>query len=168
MQVDLDPAGRGRHVLAVVLRPPALDERHPDRAHLRQLINRFETMIDALRQQLGELSIVKDLQRTSWRYFTHGRGMEAVVMVTVATLDEDGGVRQTLRVHFTSDIVQMHPLPYVTSRVLDRRVPVHITELTQAEPVAVIRGVREAIDDDRMGVTVENFTYTTVQLVIGY
>lgn len=92
MQVDFYPAGRGRHVLTVVLRPPALHERHANRAHLRQLINRFEAMIDALGQQLRELPIIEDLERTTRRYFTYGGRVEAVVVVTVATLNENGGV----------------------------------------------------------------------------
>lgn len=105
VQVDLDPARRRRHVLPVVLRPPALHERHPDRAHLRQLINRLKTMVHTLREQLRELSVIENLQRTPRRYLAHGRRMETVVMVAVATLDEYRRVGQALRVHLPPYVV---------------------------------------------------------------
>lgn len=127
VQVDLYPARSGRHVLAVVLGSPTLHERHTNRTHLRQLVDSFETMINALGQQLCKLPVVEDLQRTSGRYLTHGGGVEPVVVITVSTLDEDGGVRQALCVNFSPDVVQMYSFPYVTSGVLDRRIPVHIT-----------------------------------------
>lgn len=72
------------------------------------------------------------------------------MMIAVTALDENRSVRQTLRIHFATHVVQMHSLPYVASRVFDRGISIHITELTQAEPVAVIRGIREAVYDDRM------------------
>lgn len=48
VEMDLYPAGRGGDVLPVVLRPPALHERHPYSAHLGQLVYGFEAVIDAL------------------------------------------------------------------------------------------------------------------------
>ena len=79
--MHLDPAGGAGHVLAVVLRPPALHEGHPgtgvsvvspeacldnrylpDGAHLGQLVHRLEPVVDGLRQQRRELLVVEDLQ----------------------------------------------------------------------------------------------------------
>jgi hypothetical protein len=86
MQVHLDPTGRARDVLSMVLRPPALNEAHPDGAHLRQFVNRFESVVDALGQQLGELRVVEDSQRAPGWYFADRRGVEAVMVVAVAGL----------------------------------------------------------------------------------
>lgn len=166
MQVDFDPTRSGSHVLPVVLRPPALDERHPNSAHLRQLVDRFEAVVHALREQLRELSVVKDFQRASRWNLTDGRRMEAMMMIAVATLDEDRRVRQTLRVDLPTNVVQMHAFTYVTPRVLYGRIPVHVAELAQAEPVAVVRGIREAVHDDRVGVTVEDLADSTVEFVV--
>lgn len=62
VQVNLDPAGRGRDVLSVVFGAPALDEAHSYRAHLGQLVDRLEAMVHRLRQQLGEFLVVENLQ----------------------------------------------------------------------------------------------------------
>lgn len=92
--------------------------------------------------------------------------MKAVMVIAVAALDEDRRVRQTLRVDLPANVVQMHAFTYVTPRVLYCRVPIHVAELAQAEPVAVVRGIREAVHDDGVGVTVENLTDSTVEFVV--
>lgn len=61
----------------------------------------------------------------------------------------------------------MHPLAYVASGVLDSRVSVHVAELPEAEPVAVARGIREAVDHDGMRAAVEYFAHSAIQLVVG-
>lgn len=162
VQVDLDPARRRRHVLSVVLRPPALHERHPDSAHLGQLVHRLEAVVHALGQQLRELPVVEDLQRAAGRNLAHGRRMEAVMVIAVTTLHEYRSVRQTFRVHFPPYVIQMHSLPYVTPCVFYSGVSIDVTELPKAEPIAVVRRISEAVDDNRMGVTVEHFTHPTV------
>lgn len=162
VQVYLYPARGRRHVLAVVLRPPALHKRHPNRAHFGQLVHGLETMVHALRKQLREFPIIEDLQGTARRDLTHSRRMETVVMITIAALNENRRIRQAFRIHFPTHVVQMHPLAYMTSRVLYRRVTIDVAQLAQAEPVAVVGGICETIDYDRVRVTVEHFTDSTV------
>ena len=69
-----------------------LDEAHPDGAHLGELVHRLETVVDGLGQQLGKLLVVEDLEATAAGDLAHGGGVEAVVVVAVATLDKDAGV----------------------------------------------------------------------------
>lgn len=64
-------------------------------------------MVDGLRQQLGKLLVVEDLQAAAAGDLTHGRGVKAVVVVTVTALDEDAAVAQTLGVHFPADVVEV-------------------------------------------------------------
>lgn len=61
MEVDLYPARRRRHVLSMVLRAPSFDEGHPNRAHLRKLVNGFKTVVNTLRQQLSKLPVIENL-----------------------------------------------------------------------------------------------------------
>lgn len=148
VQVHLDPTRSARHVLSVVLRTPALHEAHPNRAHLGQFIDGFEPVIDALRQQLCELGVVEDAQRAAGRYFAHGGGVEAVVVVAVAGLYENGAIRKAFCVNFAVDVVEVDALAYVTPCVFDGRVAVHVAQLAQAETVAVVAGVCETVHDD--------------------
>ena len=67
VEVDLDPAGRRRDGLPAVLRAPTLDETHPDGAHPRQLVHRLEALVHRLREELGELLVVEDLQVATGR-----------------------------------------------------------------------------------------------------
>ena len=60
--MQLDPARSGRDRLAAVLGSPALDEAHPDRAHPRELVDRFEALVHRLGQQRSELLVVEDFQ----------------------------------------------------------------------------------------------------------
>lgn len=91
-----------------------------------------------------------------------------MVVVAVPALNEYRGVRQTLRVHLAAHVVQVYPLPYVTPRVLDGGVPVHVAELAETESVTVVRRIREAVHYHRVGVAVEHLANSTVQLVVGY
>lgn len=154
--MHFDPARRARHVLPMVLGPPTLDEAHANGAHLRQLVHGLEAVVDALREQLGELGIVEDAQGAPGRDLADGRWMETVVVVTVAGLHKDGGIGKAFRIHLAVDVVQVDALADVASRVLDGRVAVHVAQLAQAETVAIIAGVREAVHDDRGRVAVEN------------
>ena len=61
----------------------------------------------------------------------------------------------------------MNSLPNVPSRVLNRRVAVHVGQLAEAEAVVVlVAWVGEPVDDDRMVVGVVDLSYSTVQLVV--
>lgn len=64
-------------------------------------------MVDRLCQQLCELLVVEDLQAAAAGDFTHGCGMEAVVVVTVTALDENAAIAQTFGVHFPADVVEV-------------------------------------------------------------
>ncbi len=59
--MDLNPARRACHVLAMVLGSPALDKAHADRTHLGKFIHSLEAVIDRLTEKLGELLVVKNL-----------------------------------------------------------------------------------------------------------
>ena len=62
----------------------------------------------------------------------------------------------------------MNSLPNVPSRVLNRRVAVHVGQLAEAEPVVVlVAGVGEPVDDDRVVVRMVNLPNSAVQLIIG-
>ena len=108
VEVNLDPAGRARHVLPVVLGAPALDETHPDRAHLCQLVDSLEAVVDGLAEQLRKLLVVEDLEAAAGRDLADGRRVEVVVVVAVAALHEDAAVAETLGEHLATDVVQVH------------------------------------------------------------
>ena len=78
MQVYLHPAGGAGDVLTVVLRPPALDEAHPDGAHLGEFVDGFEAVVDGLGQHAGKLLVVEDLEAALGRNLTDRGRMEAV------------------------------------------------------------------------------------------
>ena len=108
VEVNLDPAGRARHVLPVVLGAPALDEAHPDRAHLCELVHGLEAVVDGLAEQLRKLLVVEDLEAAAGRDLADGRRVEVVVVVAVAALNEDAAVAETLGEHLATDVVQVH------------------------------------------------------------
>jgi hypothetical protein len=54
--------------------------------------------------------IVKNFETAAGRDLADGGGMEAVVVVAVAGLHKDGRVGEALRIHLTTNIVQVHPL----------------------------------------------------------
>lgn len=64
-------------------------------------------MVDTLRQELSKLLIVEDLEGTARWDLAHSGGVEAVVVIAVAGLHEDGRVRQTFGIHFPSHVVEM-------------------------------------------------------------
>lgn len=86
-----------------------LDKAHADSAHLGELVDGLEAVVDGLGEQLGELLVVEDLEAAAARDLAHGGGVEAVVVVAVAALHEDAAVAQALCVHFASDVVQVNP-----------------------------------------------------------
>ena len=54
----------------------------------------------------------------------------------------------------------------VASRVLNRRVPVYVGELTETETIGRRRRVSEAVHYDGGGGGVKRFTYPVVELVV--
>lgn len=94
--------------------------------------------------------------------------MEAVVVVAVARLHEYRRVGEAFRVHLAVHVIEVHPFADVPSRVLYRRVAVHVAQLPETEAVAVVARVRESVYYHRRRVAVEHLADTAVQLVVGY
>lgn len=84
-----------------------LDEAHADGAHLGELVDDLEAVVDGLGEQLGEQLVVEDLEAAAARDLAHGGGVEAVLEVAVAALDEDAAVAQALGVHLAAHVVQV-------------------------------------------------------------
>lgn len=84
-----------------------LNKAHTDGAHLGKLINSLKAVVNRLGQQFSKFLVVENLQATGTGNFTHSCGMEAVVVVTVTTLDEDTAVTQTFCIHLTTNVIQM-------------------------------------------------------------
>lgn len=124
-------------------------------------------MINTLREQLCELLVIENLERASWRNFAHRARMEAVMVVAVARLNEDGRIRQAFSVNLAADVVQMDTLADVSPRVLYRRVAVHVGQLTETKPVGVVARVCKTVHDDRVRLTVEHLADSAVELVVG-
>ena len=64
-------------------------------------------MVDGLGQELGEQLVVEDLQAAAAGDLAHGGGVEAVLEVAIAALDEDAAVAQALGVHLATHVVQV-------------------------------------------------------------
>lgn len=92
----------------ILYKPLYLDKTHPDGAHLGEFIHHLKAVIYRLRQQLGKQLVVEDLEAASTRDLADGGGVEAVLVVTVPTLNENTAVAQTLCVHLASDVIQVH------------------------------------------------------------
>lgn len=84
-----------------------LDEAHSDGAHLGELVDDLEAVVNRLGEELGEQLVVKDLEAAAAGDLTHGGGVEAVLEITVTTLDKDTAVTQALCVHLATYIVQV-------------------------------------------------------------
>ena len=82
VQVDLDPAGGRSHILSVILSAPTLDEGHPDGAHLGQLVDGLEPVVDGLREESGKLLVVEDLQTAAWRDLAHSGRVETEIRLS--------------------------------------------------------------------------------------
>lgn len=126
MQVNLDPAGCAGHILTVVLCSPALHKAHTDGTHLGELIDSLEAVVDGLGQKLGKLLVVENLQAAFAGDLTHGRRMEAMVIITITALDEDTAVAQTFCVHLPAHVIEMDTFPDVPPGVLNSGVAVDV------------------------------------------
>lgn len=80
---------------------------HADGTHLCELVHDLEAVVNRLGEELGKQLVVKDLEAAAAGDLAHGGGVEAVLEVTVAALDEDAAVAQTLRVHLAAYVVQV-------------------------------------------------------------
>ena len=165
--MNLDPAWGTCNVLSVVLRAPALDETHADGAHFGELVDGLEALVDRLRQELGKLLVVEDLQAAAGRYFADGGRVEPVGVVTLPTLDKDGSVAETLGENFATDVKEVHPFPDVTPNVLNGGVPVDVGEQAEAESICRRRRVGVAVDHNVRASGVEGFSDPLVELVVG-
>lgn len=64
-------------------------------------------MVDGLGQELGEQLVVKYLEAAAAGNLADSGGMEAMLEVAVAALDEDAAVAEAFRVHLTTHIIQV-------------------------------------------------------------
>lgn len=119
MQMHFYPAGGAGHILSMIFCTPALHKAHSDGAHLCELVDSLEAVVDRLGQQLSKLLVVKNLEAAAAGDLADGGGVEAVVVVAVSTLDEDAGVAEALSIDFAPNIIQMHTFANVPAGVLD-------------------------------------------------
>lgn len=89
------------------LRSTYLHKAHTDGTHLGELIDSLEAVVDGLGQKLGKLLVVENLQAAFAGDLTHGRRMEAMVIITITALDEDTAVAQTFCVHLPAHVIEM-------------------------------------------------------------
>jgi len=165
--MNLNPAWGGGDILPVILSPPPLHEGHPDGAHLGEFVHSLEPMVDGLGEESGELLVVEDLEGAARGDLADGGGVEAMVIVAVAGLHEDGRVTEAFSVDFAADIVEVDALADVTAGVLDGRVSVDVGELTKTEPVVVLIGwVGEAVYDNGLCLGVIDLSDSAVELVV--
>ena len=84
-----------------------LDKAHADGAHLGELIDDLKAVVDRLGEELGKQLVVEDLEAAAAGDLTHSGGVETMLEITVAALDEDTAVAQTLCIHLAAHIVQV-------------------------------------------------------------
>ena len=60
----------------MVLSTPTLHERHPDGAHLGQLVDSLEAVVDRLGEESGELLVIENFQTAAWRDLADGGRVE--------------------------------------------------------------------------------------------
>jgi len=65
-------------------------------------------VLDHLAEELRKFLVVEDLQTAARRDLADSRRVEAMVVVTVAALDEYTAVTETLGEHLTTHVVQVH------------------------------------------------------------
>ena len=80
----------------------------PDNRKNGQMNERITEEVMTMDYYLREFLIVEYLERASWRDFADGRRVETVVVIAIARLDKDGRIRETLCVHLSPDVVEMH------------------------------------------------------------
>ena len=163
----LDPARSAGHSLSPVLRPPTLDEAHPDSTHAGQLVHRLEPLVHRLRQEVRKLLVVEDLEMAPRGDLADGGGVPAVADVGVGALDEDAArLARALCEDLASDVEETHPSPDVAPRLLDDGVPVDVGEEAQAEAFGRA-WVRVAVDGEAGLGGIEDLPHAILHLVVG-
>jgi len=152
--------------LTVIFCSPAFHKAHTNGAHLSEFKDGFKSVVDRLREQLRKLLVVEDLERAACRNLADGGWMESVVIIAITRLDENGSVREALGKHFTAHVVKVDAFADVSPRVFDGGVSIDVREETETESVVVVRGIREAVDNDGGRLGVEDFADAGVELVI--
>lgn len=84
-----------------------LDKAHADGAHLGELVDHLEAVVDGLGEQLRKELVVEDLQAAAAGDLANGGGVEAVLEVAVAALHEHAAVAQALGVHLAAHVIQV-------------------------------------------------------------
>lgn len=166
MKMYFYPARGARHILSVILCAPALYKAHADGAHLGELVDGLESMVDRLSEQLSEFLVVEDLEAAAAGDLADSCGVEAMMVVAVSTLDENAGVTQTLCIDFSSNIIQVDTFANVATRVFNSGVAIDVGEQAQAEAVLVVGWVSESINQHAGGGSVVSLSYTIIQLIV--
>ena len=169
IDMHLNPAGRISDVLPVVLGPPALHKAHANGAHACQLKDGLKALVpvDRLLKELSKLLVVEDLDAAGWRNLAHSGRVEAVRVVAVATLNEDGSFTEALGKHLPSHIEQVHTFANVPADVLNSGVVVDIGEEPQTEVVGVHAGISVAVHDHLGTGGTKLLSNALVELVVG-
>lgn len=162
----LDPARCRSDILSMILGPPSFHKAHANRALFRQFVHGFEAKVDRLRQQIGKVVVVKNLERLARKYFKHGAVMKVVCQVAVPTLHKDRLVGQTFGVHLTAHVVKVHAFADISTCVLDRRIAIYVAEQTETEAIGVVGWISESIDHDTFLLSVKHFADPIVELEV--
>lgn len=160
------PAGGACHVLSVVLGTPTLYKAHADGAHLGKLIDGLKAMIDRLSEKLSKFLVVEDLEAAAAGDFADSRGVKAMMVVAVSTLDKNAGITQTLCIHLSSNIVQVDTFADVATGVFNSGVAIDIREQAQAEAIFVVGWIGESINQYAGGGSVVSLSHTIIQLIV--
>lgn len=163
--MQLDPTGCAGHRLAPVFSSPSLDEAHPYSTHPGQLIHGLKSLVYRLRQEGGELLIIKDLQITPWRDLAYSSGVPTIPLVTVRGLYKDRAVTKAFGKHLAANVVQTHSSTYVSPGQFHRGVAVDVGEKTQAEALRVGRVCESIHRHGRLG-GVKGFPDSLVKFIV--
>ena len=92
--------------------------------------------------------------------------MEPVMVITVPTLYENGGVTEAFGEHFPAYVIKVNPLTDVTPSILDGGVAVHIGHATETKPVGGRVRIRESVYDKTGTRCLERFTDAYVEFIV--
>ena len=89
IEMDLHPARCRGNVLAMILSAPTFHEAEAHCAHLGELEDSLIAALHGVGELACKVPVVEDTETASWRYLAHCRQMKTVMLVAVATLNED-------------------------------------------------------------------------------
>jgi len=138
VEVNLNPTRRRSDILTMVLSAPAFYETHSNGALLGVLVYCFVAVINGLAQEMGKLLIAEDFKSASRWDLADGGGMEAVAVVAIATLHENGRVAQAFCVHLAAYIIQMNAFANVTACVLNGGIAINVRKEAQTKALVII------------------------------